>query len=41
MGHTLNEPDWAKRPELLNSLLGTLIRLRENEAALMASIKKM
>ena len=40
MGHTLNEY-WAKRPDLLNSLLGILIRLRENEVAFMGDIKKM
>lgn len=40
MGHMLNEY-WAKRPELLNSLLGILIRLRENEVAFMGDIKKM
>ena len=40
MGHTLNEY-WAKGPDLLNSLLGILIRLRENEVAFMGDIKKM
>ena len=40
MGHMLNEY-WAKRPDLLNSLLGILIRLRENEVAFMGDIKKM
>ena len=40
MGHTLNEY-WAKGPDLLNSLLGIPIRLRENEVAFMGDIKKM
>ena len=40
MGHTLNEY-WAKGPDLLNSLLGIPIRLRENEVAFMEDIKKM
>ena len=40
MGHTLNKY-WAKGPDLLNSLLGILIRLRENEVAFMGDIKKM
>ena len=40
MGHTLNEY-WAKGPDLLNSLLRILIRLRENEVAFMGDIKKM
>ena len=40
MGHTLNEY-WAKGPDLLNSLLGILIRLKENEVAFMGDIKKM
>ena len=40
MGHMLNEY-WAKGPDLLNSLLGIPIRLRENEVAFMGDIKKM
>ena len=40
MGHALNEY-WAKGPDLLNSLLGVLIRFRENEVALIGDIKKM
>ena len=40
MGHALNEY-WAKGPDLLNSLLGVLIRFRENEVALIGEIKKM
>ena len=40
MGHVLNEY-WAKGPDLLNSLLGVLIRFRENEVALVGDIKKM
>lgn len=40
MGHTLNEY-WAKGPDLLNNLLGVLIRFRENEVALMGDVKKM
>ena len=40
MGHALNEY-WSKGPDLLNSLLGVLIRFRENEVALIGDIKKM
>ena len=40
MGHALNEY-WAKGPSLLNSLLGVLIRFRENEVALIVDINKM
>ena len=40
MGHVLNEY-WAKGPDLLNSLLGILIRFRENETAFIGDIKKM
>lgn len=40
MGHVLNEY-WAKGPDLLNSLLGVLIRFREHEVALIGDIKKM
>ena len=40
MGHGLNEY-WAKGPDLLNSLLGVLVRFRENDTALMGDIKKM
>lgn len=40
MGHILNEY-WAKGPDLLNNLLGVLVRFRENEVAFMGDIKKM
>ena len=40
MVHTLNEY-WAKGPDLLNSLLGIPVRLRENEVAFVGDIKKM
>ena len=40
MGHTLNEY-WAKGPNLLNNLLGILVRFRENEVAMIGDIKKM
>ena len=40
MGHVLNEY-WAKGRNLLNSLLGILIRFRENEVAFIGDIKKM
>ena len=40
MGHVLNQY-WAKGPDLLNNLLGILVRFRENETALMGDIKKM
>lgn len=42
MGHTciLNEY-WAKGPDLLNNLLGVLIRFRENKVAFIGGIKKM
>ena len=40
MGHVLNEY-WAKGPVLLNSLLGILVRFRENEVAFIGDIKKM
>ena len=40
MGHVLNEY-WAKGPDLLNSLLGILIRFRENEIAFIGDIKKL
>ena len=40
MGHVLNEY-WAKGPDLLNSLLGMLIRFRENEIAFISDIWKM
>ena len=40
MGHVLNEY-WAKGPDLLNSLLGILIRFKENEVAFIGDIKKM
>ena len=40
MGHVLNDY-WAKGPDLLNSLLGVLMRFREHEIALIGDIKKM
>jgi len=40
MGHVLNEY-WAKGPDILNTLLGILIRYRENEIAFIGDIKKM
>ena len=40
MGHVLNEY-WAKGPDLLNSLLGILIRFRENEVAFIGDVRKM
>lgn len=40
MGHVLNEY-WAKGPDLLNNLVGVLIRFRENQVALMGDIRKM
>ena len=40
MGHVLNEY-WAKGPDLLNNLLGILIRFRENRVAFIGDIKKM
>ena len=40
MGHTLNDY-WAKGPDLLNNLLGVLVRFREKEVAMMGDIKKM
>ena len=40
MGHLLNAY-WAKGHDLLNSLLGVLIRFRENEVALVGDIKEM
>ena len=40
MGHVLNEY-WAKGPDLLNNLLGILIRFRENKVAFIGDIKKM
>ena len=39
-GHTLNEY-WAKGPDLLNNLLGVLIRFRENRIAISGDIRKM
>ena len=39
MGHTLNEY-WAKGLELVNSLLGVLIRFREHEVTLIGDIKE-
>ena len=40
MGHILNDY-WAKGPDLLNSLIGVLIRFRENKIAMIGDIKKM
>ena len=40
MGHILNEY-WAKGPDLLNNLLGVLIRFRENKVAFIGDVKKM
>lgn len=40
MGHVLNEYR-TKGPDLLNSLLGILVRFRENEVAFIGDIKKM
>lgn len=37
MGHILNDY-WAKEPDLLNNMLGVLIRFRENEVAIMGDI---
>ena len=40
MGHTLNEY-WFKGPDLLNDLLGILLRFRENHVAFAGDVKKM
>ena len=40
MGHVFDEY-WAKGPDLLNSLLGILVRFRENEVAFIGDMKKM
>ena len=40
MGHVLNEY-WANGPDLLNSLVGVLLRFRENEYGFMGDIQKM
>ena len=40
MGHIWNEY-WVKGPDLLNNLLGVLIRFRENKVAFIGDIKKM
>ena len=40
MGNTLNEYS-AKGPNLLNNLLGVLVRFRKNEVAMMGDMKKM
>lgn len=40
MGEELNEY-WAKGPELLNNLLGILVRFRENEIGFIGDVKKM
>ena len=40
MGQVLNEY-WAKGPDLLNNLLGILVRFRENEISFMGDVKKM
>ena len=39
-GHALNEY-WARGPDLLNNLLGVLIRFRENRIAISVDIRKM
>ena len=39
-GHILNDY-WAKGPQLLNSLVGILLRFREYEIAITGDIKKM
>ncbi|XP_038055192.1 uncharacterized protein LOC119727399 [Patiria miniata] len=39
-GHILNDY-WAKGPDVMNSLLGVLLRFRENEVALVGDIRKM
>ena len=39
-GQILNE-FWAKGPQLINSLIGVLIRCRENVVALIGDIRKM
>ena len=39
-GHVLNDY-WAKGPDLLNNLLGILIRFRENEVGFIGDVKKM
>ena len=39
-GHLLNDY-WAKGPDLLNNLLGILIRCRENEVGVIGDVKKM
>ena len=39
-GHVLNDY-WAKGPDLLNNLLGILLRFRENLVVLMGDIRKM
>ena len=39
-GHVLNEY-WAKGPDLINNLLGVLIRFRENYVAIAGDIRKM
>ena len=39
-GHVLNDY-WAKGPDLLNNLLGVLLRFREEKVAIVGDIKKM
>jgi len=39
-GHVLNDY-WAKGPDMLNNLLGVLLRFRENKIAISGDIKKM
>ena len=39
-GHPLNDY-WLKRPDLLNSLFGVVLRFREREVAVMGDISKM
>ena len=40
MGH-MRDDYWAKRPHLLNDLLGVLITFREKNIAMIDDIKKM
>lgn len=40
MGHVLNEY-WAKGPDLLNNLVGILVRFREHEIGFIGDVKKM
>ena len=40
MGHVLNDY-WAKRPDILNNILGILLRFREERVGLVGDISKM